>query len=169
MNVIDYLIVEYDWEEGQNYHRFNGVVDIYKKGKVKRRPGIVAAIFIIPEKKFYYPKSVNEQMDIVLSHLEFYKELRAKKSHMDNKPRFTNNISGKRPQKAANGFQRVSAGGLKDDSPMPFGQHKGDPIISVPAQYLLWLFENNKCSPAVALYVSANMDVLRSQAKQTNR
>lgn len=169
MNVIEYLQSEYDYEEFQNSHRFGGVVDIYKKGKaVKRKPGRVAVVFIIPEKKFYYPKSVNQQMDIVINHIEFYKDLRKKKS-MADKPRYTFQTGGRAQGKTAETFKRVPAGGLKDDSTMPFGQHKGEKMANVPADYLLWCFDNKKCSNAVQAYIEINEDVLRLQAKQTKK
>ena len=34
---------------------------------------------------------------------------------------------------------------MTDESIMPFGKYKGDPIGAVPAAYLLWLYEENKC------------------------
>lgn len=30
-----------------------------------------------------------------------------------------------------------------DDTPMPWGQHKGVPMKDVPASYLLWLFKQH--------------------------
>lgn len=172
MNVIEYLQSEYDYEEFQNSHRFGGVVDIYKKNRpgksTKKRQGVVAVIFIIPENKFYYPKSVNQQMDIVINHIEFYKDLRKKKS-MPDKPRYTFQAGGRAQGKTAGALKRVPAGWMKDDSLMPFGKHQGDKMIDVPADYLIWLFENDKCNAAVRAYVQANEDVLRLQARQIKK
>lgn len=171
MKVLDYLMEEYEWEATPTYHRFAGIVDIYQPSKrsLKKHGGLGISVAVLPENAWYYPKDQNELADIAINHIEFYKDLR-KKKHMDNKPRFTNNISGKRPaQTPGGGLQRVSAGGLTDTSKITFGQYKGDRLIDIDASYLLWLHDNNKCPPALALYISANLDVLQAQAKQTKR
>lgn len=54
---------------------------------------------------------------------------------------------------------------LTDSSLMPYGKYKGDKMINVPAFYLLWLFENNKCGKDVADYVKENLDVLKHETK----
>ena len=51
---------------------------------------------------------------------------------------------------------------------MEFGIHKGKKLIDVPASYLIWLYDNDKCSWALKEYIRENMDVLKSQAK-TNK
>ena len=56
--------------------------------------------------------------------------------------------------------------GLTDNSLMPFGKHKGQKMANVPADYLLWIFENNKCTQEVANYIKENMDTLTFE---TNR
>lgn len=38
---------------------------------------------------------------------------------------------------------------LSDESPMPFGRYKGDKMVNVPASYLMWLYDNNKCNAEV--------------------
>jgi uncharacterized protein (DUF3820 family) len=55
---------------------------------------------------------------------------------------------------------------LTDNSIMTFGEHKGKKMANVPAYYLIWVYENNKCTPAVAKYVSQNYDDLKSEAKK---
>ena len=45
---------------------------------------------------------------------------------------------------------------LTDTSAMPYGKYKGRPMLGVPADYLLWLHENGKCSEGVARYVEEN-------------
>lgn len=45
---------------------------------------------------------------------------------------------------------------LTDTSAMPYGKYKGRPMLGVPADYLLWLYENGKCSEGVARYVEEN-------------
>lgn len=58
---------------------------------------------------------------------------------------------------------------LNDDSPMPWGTHKGETMENVPCDYLLWLFENGKCTGNVKVYIEDNMDVLKHQQKQQNK
>lgn len=53
-----------------------------------------------------------------------------------------------------------------DHSIMSFGIHKGKALIKVPAKYLIWLYENNKCDAALKEYIRENMDVLKHEAKK---
>ncbi len=48
---------------------------------------------------------------------------------------------------------------------MPFGKHKGEKIVNVPAEYLLFMFESNKLFGTTKQYVSENLDVLRKEKK----
>lgn len=52
---------------------------------------------------------------------------------------------------------------LTDESLMPFGKYKGEKMANVPAAYLIWLYNNGKCSSAVSKYVQENQDVLQSE------
>lgn len=54
---------------------------------------------------------------------------------------------------------------LTDDSFMPWGKYEGVKMVAVPANYLLWLYENNKCSGAVRDYILDNLEVLKMQVK----
>ena len=58
---------------------------------------------------------------------------------------------------------------LKDNSLMPYGKHKGQKMANIPPDYLLWLFENNKCTPEVAKYVAENQDVLKAEIELKNK
>lgn len=52
-----------------------------------------------------------------------------------------------------------------DNSILNFGMHKGERLIDVPADYLLFISSNsgwNKLSP-LGRYITSNMDVLKSQ------
>lgn len=55
---------------------------------------------------------------------------------------------------------------LTDCSLMPYGIHKGKAMINVPADYLLYLYENGKCDGEVSEYIEDNMDVLKKEARQ---
>lgn len=53
---------------------------------------------------------------------------------------------------------------LTDESLMPWGKYKGNKMINVPASYLLWLYENNKCSGSVKDYIIENLDFMKRGA-----
>lgn len=55
---------------------------------------------------------------------------------------------------------------LTDESRMPFGKYKGEKMANVPASYLLWLYENDKCNKEVKEYVLDNLDVIKEQVKR---
>ena len=57
---------------------------------------------------------------------------------------------------------------MDDSSLMPFGKYKGDKMINVPASYLLWLYNENKCNKNVRDYIEENLDVLKMELKKTN-
>lgn len=58
---------------------------------------------------------------------------------------------------------------LTDESPMPFGKFKGEKMANVPASYLMWLYDNGKCSGNVKEYIENNMDVLQIEIKRENQ
>jgi uncharacterized protein (DUF3820 family) len=59
---------------------------------------------------------------------------------------------------------------LTDESLMPFGIHKDKKLEDVPADYLLWLYKDNKCGKSgLKEYIEENMDFLELEAKQNNR
>ncbi len=55
---------------------------------------------------------------------------------------------------------------MKDTDLMPWGLHVGKMMANVPPEYLLWLFENNKCSGNVKKYIIDNMDSIKLEIKQ---
>lgn len=57
---------------------------------------------------------------------------------------------------------------INDKSKMAFGQYKDYPLVSVPAAYLLNLYDNNR-SGRYTDYIKQNMDVLIKQAKKKKR
>lgn len=46
---------------------------------------------------------------------------------------------------------------------MPYGKHKGERMADVPAAYLLWLYDNDKCTTDVAEYIENNIEVLENE------
>lgn len=62
---------------------------------------------------------------------------------------------------------------LTDESLMPFGKHKGEKLANVPAEYLIWLYENGKCYGDLKEYIRENLDTLKAEqamrSKQYNR
>jgi len=46
---------------------------------------------------------------------------------------------------------------------MPFGKYKGLPLAHVPAGYLLWLYDNYKCSLPLRTYIRELLPVLQVQ------
>ncbi len=55
---------------------------------------------------------------------------------------------------------------LSDDSLMPFGKYKGTKMANVPASYLRWLYDNNKCNGSVKDYIEDNLDVIDVEIKR---
>lgn len=58
---------------------------------------------------------------------------------------------------------------LNDNSPMPWGKYKGEKMANVPADYLMWLHDNNKCSGAVRAYIEDNLDVIEIEIKRKKK
>ena len=55
---------------------------------------------------------------------------------------------------------------MEDTDIMPWGKHQGTRMIDVPPDYLIWLYENNKCSGKVKDYIVDNLEVLKMQIKK---
>lgn len=58
---------------------------------------------------------------------------------------------------------------LKDNSPMPYGQYKGNPMSDVPGSYLLWLYDNGKAHRGVKEYVQDNIKLLEKEAESERK
>ena len=52
---------------------------------------------------------------------------------------------------------------LTDKSKMPYGKYIGVEMANVPANYLLWLYDNDKCSGSVKEYIEDNIDILKKE------
>lgn len=55
---------------------------------------------------------------------------------------------------------------LNDDSLMPYGKHKGEKLGNIPADYLLWLYENDRCDKQIREYIDDNMDVIKIEIQR---
>jgi uncharacterized protein (DUF3820 family) len=51
--------------------------------------------------------------------------------------------------------------GLTDYSAMPWGKYKGKTMVHVPDDYLLWLWDNDKCFGEVKDYIEDNLEAIR--------
>lgn len=52
---------------------------------------------------------------------------------------------------------------MNDNSIMPFGKYKGEKMANVPPDYLIWLYDNDKCYGEVKNYIFDNLEVLQSE------
>lgn len=57
---------------------------------------------------------------------------------------------------------------LTDESIMLSGKHKGKKLANIPAHYLIWVYENNACSPAIREYIEYNLEVLKEEVARSN-
>ena len=58
---------------------------------------------------------------------------------------------------------------MDDNSIMTYGKHKGTKMANVPPDYLLWLYDNDRCSGEVKKYIFDNIDVLQSEINYKNK
>jgi uncharacterized protein (DUF3820 family) len=58
----------------------------------------------------------------------------------------------------------IPAEPITDNTPMPFGKYIGKPMVSVPAHYLLWLFNEGCSHEGVRKYIIENLDGLKKEA-----
>lgn len=56
-----------------------------------------------------------------------------------------------------------------DNTPMPFGKHKGKAMVNVPAIYLLWLLDKGVDHAGVKHYILDNEEYLRKEAASIKR
>lgn len=53
-----------------------------------------------------------------------------------------------------------------DNTPMPFGKHKGTALANVPAHYLLWVYREGTSNNSLKQYIEDNMDAIKIEASQ---
>jgi hypothetical protein len=64
---------------------------------------------------------------------------------------------------------------MNDKSVMPIGKYKGERMANVPAEYLLWMYENANLINRSHLYdelrdyIKSNLDVITSEIKLKNK
>jgi uncharacterized protein (DUF3820 family) len=64
---------------------------------------------------------------------------------------------------------------MNDESIMPIGKYKGEKIANVPAEYLLWMYENANLINRSHLYgelrdyIKDNLDVLKAEIEYKNK
>jgi uncharacterized protein (DUF3820 family) len=58
---------------------------------------------------------------------------------------------------------------MNDESIMPFGKYKGEKLANIPPDYLIWLYDNNKCYGELKEYIKDNLDVLNSEITLKNK
>ena len=55
---------------------------------------------------------------------------------------------------------------MTDESIMPFGKHKDKQLADVPADYLMYLYENGLTHRELCKYIEENLDVIKTQIKR---
>lgn len=55
---------------------------------------------------------------------------------------------------------------MDDNTPMPWGLHKGRKMANVPSSYLKWVYDNNKGDAAVRGYIESNLNVILKDIKE---
>lgn len=58
---------------------------------------------------------------------------------------------------------------LTDESPMPYGKHQGTKMGNLSPKYLLWLWDNDRCSESVKAYIKENKAFLELEVKQNKK
>jgi len=58
---------------------------------------------------------------------------------------------------------------MVDNSLMPIGKYKGQKMANIPADYLIWLYENGNIYGELKKYIADNMDVLKSEIEYKNK
>ena len=147
MTVIEYLTDHYDYFEGQNFFRFEKVVDVFPASKKRMQEGIIASVHVIPENRWFWVHDEEEFADIAVNFIE----------HWKGKP-------------IPKGGKNVKRGiDITDKTRISFGKYQGTPMINIPAGYLIWIYENNKCSPQIANYIRKNLDNLRKEIAKNKK
>lgn len=57
---------------------------------------------------------------------------------------------------------------VTDDYIILFGIHKGKKMANIPANYLLWLYNNNKCYGDIKQYIKNNEKLLKLEVHEND-
>lgn len=55
---------------------------------------------------------------------------------------------------------------ITDETIMTYGKHRGKEFQEIPADYLIWLYEETDCPLNIKTYVEDNMDVLEAEIRR---
>jgi uncharacterized protein (DUF3820 family) len=58
---------------------------------------------------------------------------------------------------------------MTDESIMPIGKYKGQKMVNVPSEYLLWLLENGNTYGELKQYLIDNKEVFESEINYKNK
>jgi uncharacterized protein (DUF3820 family) len=58
---------------------------------------------------------------------------------------------------------------LSDISKMPFGKFRGQKLEDVPASYLIWLYDNNKCNGELKEYIKGIYRLLEMEVENEKK
>lgn len=58
---------------------------------------------------------------------------------------------------------------LTDESLMPSGKWKGTKMTNIPADYLMYVYDNDMCNRQVREYIESNLDVIKEEIKRENK
>lgn len=60
---------------------------------------------------------------------------------------------------------------LTDESIMPVGKHKGKPMQDVPAEHLIYIYENVNCFGNIAVknYIAENIEYLQMEVVNNSK
>lgn len=57
---------------------------------------------------------------------------------------------------------------LRDNSPMPSGKYRGTKMEDVPAEHLIYIYDNDLCSDDVSDYIEDCIEVLNMEINEGN-
>ena len=58
---------------------------------------------------------------------------------------------------------------MTDNDIMPYGKYKGKKMANVPPDYLIWLYDNDKCCDEVYDYICDNLEMLKQEVELNNK
>lgn len=157
---LEQLKKEYAWKAMNHAFRFCEIVDISKKKK---------AVFVIPEKTWYYPQSGEELADIVVNFIEHHKKAAIEFQSIEVRHAAQHKKALKPYVRDHTLSIRGNGEGMRDEYRISFGLHAGKRISEVPAEYLLWCYNNLEHAKEIQKYVSRNLDNLKKEAANKKR